>query len=148
MTRMIKAKQNKGGLSVMNGKQLSSSRGLTLVEVMVVTLIIALLAAVAIPNLLRARAQANDSAAQATLKGISNAMEQFASINSRYPGDTTSLTGATPPYLPTDYFTGTHNGYQFEASLTDYTYTVTATPNGTINFNTYTISTGGVLRKL
>jgi len=132
----------------MNIKKVFSRKGFTLVEIMIVVLIIALLAAIAIPNLLRARAQANASAAQATLRGISNALEQYASVNDRYPGNTTSLTGATPPYLPDDYFVGTHNGYTFEASLTDYTYTVTATPNGTINFDTFTISTGGVLEKL
>jgi len=122
--------------------------GMTLVEIMIVVLIIALLAAVAIPNLLRARAQANESVAQATLKGISNALEQYASIYNRYPSETSSLTEASPPFLPDDYFTGIHNGYEFEATLTDYSYTIMASPNGTINFNTYTITTGGVLQEL
>ena len=45
-------------------------KGFTLVEIMIVVAIIALLAAIAIPNLLRARHNANESAALAPLKTL------------------------------------------------------------------------------
>jgi type IV pilus assembly protein PilE len=123
-----------------------NSKGFTLVEIMIVIGIIALLAAIAIPNLLRVKINANDASAKATLKTISNALENFMSTNQNYPNDTTSLIGITPPYLAKDYFTGTYNGYTYSASLTNYDYVVTANPiassSGT---TTITLTTGGII---
>ena len=70
----------------------------TLVEIMIVVAIIALLAAIAIPNLLRARLNANETAAQATLATISSSNISYRSVNALY-GALALMIAANPPYI-------------------------------------------------
>jgi len=129
-------------------------RGFTLLEIMIVVAIIALLGAIAIPNLLKSRITANEAAAQATLRNIAVAMETYAATNSGvYPDAEAKLLPASlggtadPPYLNKAYNGVTESGYKYAYTLTTTSYIVTARPISctTTGTKSFQITTGSVL---
>ena len=101
-------------------------KGFSLIELLIVVAIILIIAAIAIPNLLRARMAANESSAVASIRTINTGMVTY---NSTYPtvGFATGLTnlGGTAPCTPSSTTgclidsvlgAGTKSGYIFAAT--------------------------------
>lgn len=103
-------------------------KGFTLVEIMIVVAIIALLAAIAIPNLLRARLNANESAAVAALRTIASSAISYRSVNAAYPAALANLADAVPPYIDAVLGAGAKNGYDFVLTGGTNSFTATARP--------------------
>ena len=144
-----------------------SERGFTLVEIMIVAAIIALLAAIAIPNVLRGRTTANESAAIGNLRALSSSLEMYRSVNNVYPldvaGNTWLLvmyTNANPDFGPPSFslpLTGPGAGvglvqgynYVFAAGATaGATYTILASPatTGTTGTRSFLANESGLIR--
>ena len=73
--------------------------GFTLVEIMIVVAIIGLLAAIAIPNFVKARATSQANACINNLRQIDAAANQFALEKGKKTGDTISYPSDLTPYI-------------------------------------------------
>jgi prepilin-type N-terminal cleavage/methylation domain-containing protein len=106
---------------------MKKNKGFTLIELMIVVAIIAIIAAIAIPNLLRSRMQSNESAAVGNLRTIVGAQVAYHAANYTYAPDFDSLGQGTPRYLEGDWTT-TKSGYDYTLAGAGGNFTANADP--------------------
>ena len=124
-------------------------KGFTLVEIMIVVAIIALLAAIAIPNLMSAKKTANSAAAKANIRTISTTAEVYATrMNGVYPTQAQLTTESTSvASLCAATLAAPVQGYAYDCSgavATGYAVTATAAST-TAGDKNYKVVTGGVI---
>ena len=125
-------------------------KGFTLVEIMIVVAIIALLAAIAIPNLLTAKKTANTAAAKANIRALSTAAEVYATgHNGAYPADVAAISPYITPatVLCASTAAAPVQGYWYDCSgLAATGYSLIAAPSPNVaGDTTFTVTTGGVI---
>jgi type II secretion system protein G len=71
------------------------NKGFTLIELLIVVAIIAILAAIAVPNFLEAQVRSKVSRAKSDIRTMATALESYAVDNNGYPPDITTTDGRT-----------------------------------------------------
>ncbi len=121
-------------VTISNNRQTSKGGGLAIAGIVlgvigiIIVPIIALLAAIAIPNLLRARLSANEAQAQATVRTIATAAISYSAGNGCYPQKDSDLAYANPPYISQSYDGKTVNGYIYSVKFNPDSYSIIASP--------------------
>ena len=113
----------------MKKKTSKKTKGFSLIELLIVVAIILIIAAIAIPNLLRARRSANEGSATASMRTLGSGELLYRSTN----GNFTDLAGlAADSIIDNVLGGGTKSGYAFAAAAgtsTDLQFTASGTPS-------------------
>jgi prepilin-type N-terminal cleavage/methylation domain-containing protein len=130
---------------------MKSTKGFTLIEMMIVVAIIAIICAIAVPNLLRSKIQANEAATIEDLSVIAEAQISFNAGKLTF----TSFAGLTddsngPPFLDQTWSEGrVKNGYVFSiTSANASSFVCFADPDdvGVTGSKYYRVDTSGIIR--
>ena len=103
-------------------------KGFSLIELLIVVAVIAIIGAVTIPNLIKARASANESSAISSVRAIVSAQSTFIATtgNGSYAANLGAL--ATAGLIDQALGSGVKDGYNFTSTGSGTTFTVSASP--------------------
>lgn len=142
----------------------NKQKGFSLIELLIVVAIILIIAAIAIPNLLRSKMAANEASAVGSLRTLNTACVTYSTTYGGYPGTLVTLGGENSGTLPTSTSaqlidnvlqTGIKTGYSFSfsAAAADSagnidSYIITASPikPGTTGIRYFYTDQTGVIR--
>src|SRR5581483_11226837 len=137
----------------------NKQKGFSLIELLIVVAIILIIAAIAIPNLLRAKIAANQASAVGSLRTLNTACVAYSTSYGQFPTALTNLgpiaAGGTASSTSADLIdsvlaAGQKSGYNFTFTpgAANQSYSVTATPItvGTTGQNMYYTDQSGVIR--
>ncbi len=131
-------------MSLRLNKQIDKQKGFSLIELLIVVTIILIIAAIAIPNLMRSKIQANETAAVGALKALTESALLYSNSYGGFPhaladmGPTvggTAASSAGADLIDSVLASGVKSGYKFayvagtaDSSGNVQSYGVTATP--------------------
>src|ERR1700744_5120756 len=104
-----------GDGNVMRNKQ----KGFSLIELLIVVAIILIIAAIAIPNLLRSKMAANEASAVGSVRTLNTACVSYSTTYGTYPtslsnlGPAATATSTTADLVDSVLSSGTKSGYSF-----------------------------------
>ncbi len=121
---------------------MTKQRGFSLIELLIVVAIILIISAIAIPNYLRSRMQANEASAVGSVRMINTSAVTYSStyLNVGFPANLADMGGANPCsatsttacILENTIALGTKSGYSFiwvgDGATPSVAYSLTATP--------------------
>jgi type IV pilus assembly protein PilA len=140
-----------------------NQKGFSLIELLIVVTIILIIAAIAIPNLMRSKMQANETAAVGALKTLAESTLLYSNTYGGFPHVLTDLgpaaggtnpTSASADLIDSVLATGVRSGYKFaylivssdsSGNVLDYSITATpVTPGATGQRSFYTDPSGTI----